>query len=43
MIKKRIYIRLRWHHVDKETLILLDAELHYNFPHTGGASELIHG
>ncbi|PXZ01223.1 HNH endonuclease [Gilliamella apicola] len=32
-----------WHHVDKETLILLDAELHKNFPHTGGASELIHG
>ena len=32
-----------WHQVDKETLILLDAELHKNFPHTGGASELIHG
>ena len=32
-----------WHHVDKETLILLDAELHKHFPHTGGASELIHG
>ena len=32
-----------WHHVDKDTLILLDAELHKHFPHTGGASELIHG
>ncbi|PIT17664.1 hypothetical protein BGI33_02590 [Snodgrassella alvi] len=32
-----------WHHVDKDYMILLDAELHNNFPHTGSASVLIHG
>lgn len=32
-----------WHHVDTNTMILVDREIHDTFPHTGGASILMYG